>query len=335
MVRLRTVSPSDPGWTRRRAGKGFVYLDQLGARLPPEDREQWVRLVIPPAWEEVWICRRPNGHLQAVGTDAAGRRRVPLPPGVAPQARRVQARPGAGGRRSTPRARRRVAVHLQLDGMPYERALATAFRLLDLGFFRIGGETYAEANHSYGLATIRKEHVTVENRTVVFDFVAKSGQERYVALADDLVRASVADLLRRRSGGPELLAYKDGRRWKDVTSTDINSYVKEQVGGEVSAKDFRTWHGTVIAAVALAGASADATTPTARKRAVTSAMKQVSEYLGNTPTVARSSYVDPRVIDLFADGVTISPRLASSDDDLSDGSTHGKVERAVLNLLKI
>ena len=335
MVRLRTVSPSEPGWTRRRAGKGFVYLDQLGVRLPPEDRERCVRLVIPPAWEEVWICRRPNGHLQAVGTDAAGRRQYLYHPEW--RRKRDESKHDrvleVAGR--LPRARRRVAVHLQLDGMPYERALATAFRLLDLGFFRIGGEAYAEANHSYGLATIRKEHVTVESRTVVFDFVAKSGQERYVALADDLVRASVRDLLRRRSGGPELLAYKDGRRWKDVTSTDINAYVKEQVGGEVSAKDFRTWHGTVIAAVALAGASADATTATARKRAVSSAMKQVSEYLGNTPTVARSSYVDPRVIDLFADGVTISPRLASSDDDLSDGSTHGKVERAVLNLLKI
>ena len=335
MVRLRTVSPSDPGWTRRRAGKGFVYLDQLGVRLSSEDRERCVRLVIPPAWEEVWICRRPNGHLQAVGTDAAGRRQYLYHPewrrkrdeSKHDRVLEVAAR--------LPRARRRVGVHLQLDGMPYERALATAFRLLDLGFFRIGGETYAEANHSYGLATIRKEHVTVENRTVVFDFVAKSGQERYVALADDLVRASVADLLRRRSGGPELLAYKDGRRWRDVTSTDINAYVKEQVGREVSAKDFRTWHGTVIAAVALAGVNADATTATARKRAVSSAMKQVAEYLGNTPTVARSSYVDPRVIDLFADGVTISPRLASLDDDLSDGSTHGKVERAVLNLLKI
>lgn len=335
MVRLRTVSPSDTGWTRRRAGKGFVYLDQLGGRLPPEDRERCVRLVIPPAWEEVWICQRPNGHLQAVGTDAAGRRQYLYHPEW--RRKRDESKHDrvleVAGR--LPRARRRVAVHLQLDGMPYERALATAFRLLDLGFFRIGGETYAEANHSYGLATIRKEHVTVENRTVVFDFVAKSGQERYVALADDLVRASVADLLRRRSGGPELLAYKDGRRWKDVTSTDINSYVKEQVGGEVSAKDFRTWHGTVIAAVALAGANADATTATARKRAVSAAMKQVSEYLGNTPTVARSSYVDPRIIDLFADGVTISPKLASLDDDLSDGSTHGKVERAVLNLLKL
>ena len=194
MVRLRTVSPSDPGWTRRRAGRGFVYLDQLGARLPPEDRERCVRLVIPPAWEEVWICRRPNGHLQAVGTDAAGRRQYLYHPEW--RRKRDESKHDrvleVAGR--LPRARRRVAIHLQLDGMPYERALATAFRLLDLGFFRIGGETYAEANHSYGLATIRKEHVTVENRTVVFDFVAKSGQERYVALADDLVRAS-----RRRS----------------------------------------------------------------------------------------------------------------------------------------
>lgn len=335
MVRLRTVSSSDPGWTRRRVGRGFSYLDQAGARLAPEDRERCLQLVIPPAWEEVWICQHPNGHLQAVGTDDAGRRQYLYHPewrrkrdeSKHDRVLQVAAR--------LPRARKRVNLHLQLEGMPYERALATAFRLLDLGFFRIGGETYAEANQSYGLATIRKEHVTVENREVVFDFVAKSGQERYVALADDLVRASVRDLLRRRSGGPELLAYKDGRRWKDVTSTEINAYVKEQVGGEVSAKDFRTWHGTVIAAVALAAANPDATTPTKRKRAISAAMKQVSTYLGNTPTVARASYVDPRVIDLFSDGVTISPRLASLDDDLSDGSTHGKVERAVLNLLKI
>ncbi len=312
MVRLRTVSPTDPGWTRRRAGKGFVYLDQLGVRLPPEDRERCVRLVIPPAWEEVWICRAPER------SPAGGRHRrrrataVPLPPRVAPQAGRVQARPGAGGRRSPapgappgggPPPARRDAVRAR----PGHRVPAAGSRLLpdrrrDL---RRGQPLLRSGHDPQGARHPGEPH------DVVFDFVAKSGQERYVALADDLVRASVADLLRRRSGGPELLAYKDGRRWKDVTSTDINAYVKEQVGGEVSAKDFRTWHGTVIAAVALAGANADATTPTARKRAVSAAMKQVSEYLGNTPTVARSSYVDPRVIDLFADGVTISPRLAS------------------------
>ena len=138
----------------------------------------------------------------------------------------------------------------------------------------------------------------------------------------------------RRSGGPELLAYKDGRRWRDVSSTDINNYIKAQVGDEMSAKDFRTWHGTVIAAVVLAEANESATTITARKRAVSAAMKEVAGYLGNTPAVARASYVDPRVIDLFNDGATISPALAATDDDLSDGTTHGKIERAVLNLLE-
>ena len=233
-----------------------------------------------------------------------------------------------------PAARRAVARDLQLPGMPYQRALGTAFRLLDLGFFRIGGEAYAESNNSYGLATIHKEHVSIEDGSVIFNYKAKSGQERYIALADDLVRRAVRDLLARRSGGPELLAYKDGRRWRDVSSTDINNYIKAHVGDEMSAKDFRTWHGTVIAAVVLAEANESATTITARKRAVSAAMKEVAGYLGNTPAVARASYVDPRVIDLFNDGATISPALAATDDDLSDGTTHGKIERAVLNLLE-
>ena len=335
MVRLRTVSAKDRGWTRRRSGRGFVYLDATGVRLDPDDRQRCLRLVIPPAWEEVWICPYPNGHLQAVGTDDAGRRQYLYHPEWRRKRDESKHDRVLQVASRLPRARKRVALHLQLEGMPYERALATAFRLLDLGFFRIGGEAYAEANQSYGLATIRKEHVSLDHRTVVFDFVAKSGQERYVALADDLVLASVRQLLRRRSGGPELLAYKDGRQWKDVTSAEINAYVKEQVGGEVSAKDFRTWHGTVIAAVALAQANVDATTKTARKKAVTAAMREVSDYLGNTPAVAKSSYVDPRVIDLFSDGVTISPKLASLDQDLSDGTTHGKIERAVLSMLKI
>jgi DNA topoisomerase-1 len=335
VVRLRTVSPRTPGWTRRRAGSGFVYLDEFDQRLNATDRERCRRLAIPPAWEEVWICPAPNGHLQAVGTDDAGRRqylyheqwRINRDKSKHDRVLAVAAR--------LPAARRRVTKDLRLDGMPYERALGAAFRLLDLGFFRIGGEAYAEANHSYGLATVRKEHVSIEGDSVIFDYVAKSGQERYVAVADDLVRNAVRDLLRRRGGGPELLAYRAGGTWRDITSADINSYVKAKVGGEVSAKDFRTWHGTVIAEVVLAGANERARSAAARKRAVSSAMKQVAGYLGNTPAVARRSYVDPRVVDLFADGVTISPALAATDSDLSDGTTHGKIERAVLNLLRI
>lgn len=148
-----------------------------------------------------------------------------------------------------------------------------------------------------------------------------------MALADDLVRASVTDLLRRRGGGPELLAYKDGNRWHDVTSTEINTYLKDQIGDDVSAKDFRTWHGTVLAAVALAATNPSAQSLAARRRSVSAAMKQVSGYLGNTPSVARKSYVDPRVIDLFNDRVTISPTLAASDIDLSDGYTRRNRKR--------
>jgi DNA topoisomerase-1 len=333
--RLRTVSPRDPGWTRRRAGKGFLYLDQHGQKLGPEEVERCKSLVIPPAWHDVWICPLPNGHIQAVGTDDAGRRqylyheqwRLKRDKSKHDRVLEVAAK--------LPLARRRVAKHLRLEGMPYERALGTAFRLLDLGFFRIGGEAYAEANQSYGLATIQKEHVTLEGRSVVFDYIAKSGKERYIALGDELVRAAVQELLDRQGGGQELLAYQteDGE-WKDVGSADINAYVKQVVGGEVSAKDFRTWHGTVIAAVALAQASPKARTASARKRAVSAAMKEVSLYLGNTPTVARASYVDPRLVDLFQDGATIPLELAGKDRDLSDGETHGKIERAVLELLQ-
>ena len=333
MPRLRRVSPRDPGWTRRRAGKGFVYLDESGNRLETEQIQRCKLLVIPPAWEQVWICPVPNGHLQAVGTDDAGRRQYLYHEQWRLKRDRLKHDRVLEVAARLLEARRAVAGDLRSEGMPYERALGTAFRLLDLGFFRIGGEAYAETNNSYGLATIQKEHVSIENGSVIFNYVAKSGQERYVALADDLVLRAVRDLLARRGGGPELLAYKDGRQWRDVSSTDINSYIKTHVGEEMSAKDFRTWHGTVIAAVVLAEANESARTMSARKRAVSSAMKEVAGYLGNTPAVARASYVDPRVIDLFNDGVTISPQVAATDTDLSDGTTHGKIERAVLNLL--
>jgi DNA topoisomerase I len=331
--RLRRVSPRDPGWTRRRAGKGFIYLDDSGNRLTAEESQRCKLLVIPPAWEQVWICPVPNGHLQAVGVDDAGRRQYLYHEQWRLQRDRLKHDRVLEVAARLPSARRTVAKHLQLEGMPYQRALGAAFRLLDLGFFRIGGEAYAEINNSYGLATIQKEHVTIEAGAVIFNYVAKSGQERYVALADDLVLRAVGDLLTREDGGPELLAYEDGGQWRDVSSNDINSYLKDLLGDEMSAKDFRTWHGTVIAAVVLAEANERARTVSARKRAVSAAMKEVAGYLGNTPAVVRTSYVDPRVIDLFNDGVTISPALASTDDDLSDGTTHGKIERSVLNLL--
>ncbi len=336
MPRLRTVSPNSPGWTRRRSGKGFVYLDEDGDRLGTDAALRCRQLVIPPAWNEVWICPVDNGHIQVVGTDDAGRRQY-----MYHQKWREQRDKSKHDRvlivaGRLPKARRKVAEDLALTGMPRERALAAAFRLLDLGFFRIGGESYAEENGSYGLATIEKKHVRIEDDSVVFDYVAKSGKERLIALADQPVRDAIEVLRRRRGGGRELLAYQDGKRWKDVTSTDINGYVKDIVGDDVSAKDFRTWHGTVLAAVALATENETSQSKAARKRAVAAAMREVAEYLGNTATVARASYVDPRVIDLFEDGITISPTLlvVGADVSLGDGATHGKIERAVLDLLQ-
>ena len=336
MVRLRRSTPTQPGWTRRRAGKGFVYLDEEGARLAVSDSERCKALVIPPAWADVWICRWHNGHLQAVGTDEAERRqylyhpewRVQRDAAKHDRVLKVAAR--------LPRAREVVAQHLAEPGMSRERALATAFRLLDLGFFRIGGETYAEQNGSYGLATISKDHVRIEDGSVVFEYTAKSGKERYVALAEQEVLDSVTALKRRRSGSEKLLAFRDGSRWRDVSSDDINEYVKTVVSGEVSAKDFRTWHATVLAAVALAVSTHAADSESKRRRAVARAMKEVSEYLGNTPAVCRASYVDPRVVDLFEDGVTIEHALKHLGESTRPGfpATHGPIEKATLNLLK-
>jgi DNA topoisomerase IB len=317
-------------------GRGFVYLDGEGRRLCSEDGQRCRDLVIPPAWRDVWISPYPNGHLQAVGTDDAGRRQYLYHPYWREKRDAAKHERVLTVAARLPTARERVHEHLQLPGMPRERALATAFRLLDLGFFRVGGESYAEENGSYGLATLAKEHVHTEGSTVVFEYVAKSGKHRHVAVADEDVRVAITTLKRRRGGGEDLLAYRRGSTWVDVTSSDINEYVKDVVGGEVSAKDFRTWHATVLAAVALAVSSPVSQSPTARKRAVSRAMQEVSQYLGNTPTVARASYVDPRVIDLYEDGITIEGALDQLGRDVSFGqpATHGAVERAVLELLQ-
>jgi DNA topoisomerase-1 len=334
MSRTRRVSPDRPGWTRRRHGRGFSYFDEHGAPLAADDVNRCKALAIPPAWRDVWICPLPNGHLQALGTDDAGRRQYLYHPAWREQRDRAKFDRVLEFAKRLPKARRLAAVDLALPGMPRDRALATAFRLLDLGLFRIGGEEYAEDNDSYGLATIEKQHVRIADGSLVFEYPAKSGQERRVAVTDDDVRAAVAELLRRRGGGPELLAYREGRRWHDVSSADINAYVKSTVGHDASAKDFRTWHGTVMASVSLAETAEEAGTQTARTRAVKQAMAQVADYLGNTPRVARGSYVDPRVIDRFEEGVTIAPTLRRAAGATELDEQRERLERAVIRMLR-
>ncbi|MCI2237495.1 DNA topoisomerase IB [Paenibacillus sp. TRM 82003] len=336
MPRLRRVSSSSPGFTRRRCGKGWTYLDTAGERITdPAVVERIAKLAIPPAYTDVWICPHPDGHLQAVGTDERGRRQYRYHEQWRLERDRAKHDRVLEVAAQLPRAREVVAGHLRLPGVPRERVLAAAFRLLDLGFFRVGGDTYAEENGSYGLATLKREHVVQHGGELVFRYVAKSGKDRTTVIADPDVVEVVRTLKRRRGGGDDLLAWKDGPRWHDVTSDDVNAYLHETIGPDVSAKDFRTWHATVLAAVALGVSLPACTTPTARKRAVARAVAEVAEYLGNTPAVCRSSYVDPRVVDLFDDGVTIAPALQGLGEDAALGhpATHGAVERAVLDLL--
>ena len=335
-MRLRRVDCSAPGLTRRRAGRGFTYLDQNGNRVTdPDTLARIEALVIPPAWTDVWICAHPRGHIQATGVDAAGRRQYRYHDVWRQQRDRVKFDHMVAFGRALPTLRERIANDLESEGLTRERVLACATRLLDLGFFRIGTEGYAEQNQTYGLATIRKEHVTVRGDVVTFDYVAKSGKQRIQSIVEPTVVEVVKALKRRRGGGGELLAFRrDGGTWCDVKSADINAYIKDVTSGDFSAKDFRTWSATVLAAVALAVSAEAAGTKTARRRAVARMYQEVSHYLGNTPSVCRASYVDPRVVDRYLSGVTVPlDRLGAGAQDGHLG-TQGEVEWAVLELLE-
>jgi DNA topoisomerase IB len=219
--------------------------------------------------------------------------------------------------------------------MGRDRVLACAVRLLDVGFFRIGSEDYAEQNDSYGLATMQKRHVSVHDGSLRFDYPAKGGQRRVQEIVDDNARDVVAALKLRRGGGSDLLAYRDGRGWVDVRSSDINDYVKKLTGGDFSAKDFRTWNATVLAAVALARMADDVTSKTSRKRIMRAAVNEVAAYLGNTPAVCRASYIDPRVFDRFRSGWTIRTSLADLDEErhLGRPRVRKRIEAAVVDLI--
>jgi DNA topoisomerase I len=333
--RLRRVDCSAPGLQRRRAGRGFVYIDPTGARVTdPEVLARIRALAIPPAWTDVWICPYPTGHIQATGQDARGRRQYRYHDAWRVHRDREKFDHMLEFAHLLPDIRTRCMEHIAERGLTRARVLSCAVRLLDLGFFRIGTEGYAEQNQTYGLATMRKRHVTVARNQVTFDYAAKSGRRRIQSVVEPQVVAVVAALKRRRGGGHELLAFRSGRNWIDVKSTDINEFIREISGAELTAKDFRTWNATVLAAVALA-VSAEASSTAARKRAVARAMQEVAHYLGNTPAVARSSYVDPRLVDRYYSGLTIAHTLVELGGDVATGqpSTQGAVERAVLDLL--
>jgi DNA topoisomerase I len=332
--RLRRADCTGPGLRRRKHGRGFTYVDADGRRVDdPEVLQRIHELVIPPAWEEVWICPYPGGHIQATGTDAAGRKQYLYHPRWRARQDQQKFEDMVVFARTLPALREHIEAEMERGDLSREHVLACAVRLLDRGFFRVGGEDYAVTNNSYGLATMLKRHVRLRGDVLLFDYPAKHAKRRVQAVIDPRLADVIARLKARSGGGPELLAYKEGRRWVDVRSEDINEYLKDATGEDVSAKDFRTWGATVLAAVALAVSGEVAATKTGRKRAVTRAVKEVAHYLGNTPAVARASYIDPRVFDRYRDGKTIGQALPLVAENGDAPAIQGPIEAAVLDLI--
>ncbi|MEG3633725.1 DNA topoisomerase IB [Micromonospora palythoicola] len=324
-MRLRRSDPGRPGYRRHRRGRGWSFLDPRGEPVrDPDDLARLRALVIPPAWRDVWISPYPNGHIQAIGVDAAGRKQYlyhPLWRQRQDEAKFDHVLEVAG---RLPLLRERVDHDLTVRGLRRERVLATVTRLLDMGAFRVGSDQYAAGEDpTFGVATLRPEHARLRQGCVLFEFPAKGGIEQVRLISDPQLCRVLTDLRRRRRAADRLFGYWDGRQWRDVRADEVNDYLREASGGEMTAKDFRTWHATVRAATELA-ALAGARSVTARRRAVAGVMRQVAELLGNTPTVARASYVDPRVVDLFHDGV-VAPVTGETSPE--------QAERAVLTLL--
>lgn len=314
MPRLRRSDVNGPGLHRRRRGTSFVFVDEGGRPVSAADRERAQSLVLPPAWSDVWISPHANGHIQATGFDEAGRRQYRYHDAWRAQKDRLKFDRMLELAAVLPAARRGVTRDLRRDDLSRERILAAAFRMLDTGMLRVGSERYADAHGSYGLSTLLGAHARVVDASrVLLAFPGKSGQPWESEIADpDL--AGVVSRLKRRGGRARLLAWQDDRGWHPLSAEDINADVRERTGGDFTAKDFRTLHGTVTAAVALAKAG-PGETPAARKRAVVQAVRLAADALGNTPAVARSSYVDPRVLDRYEKGETLdaaSPRAAES-----------------------
>ena len=301
---LRYVDDAGPGIRRRRAGKGWIYVGADDRRITDQRRIAWIaRLAIPPAWTDVWICPLRNGHIQATGRDARGRKQYRYHP----RWREVRDAAKYGQliefARALPRIRRRTDRDLRRRGMPREKVLALVVRLLEETLIRVGNEEYARENRSFGLSTLRERHVTVRGDHLRFQFRGKGGKEHEIGIRDRRLARLVKQC--QEIPGQMLFQYVDeeGQR-QDVTSGDVNDYLREISGGDFSAKDFRTWAGTVAASLALTEFSA-IDSDAQRKKAVVRAIEHVAGQLGNTPAVCRACYVHPEVVEAYLDGTLV------------------------------
>ena len=337
MPRTRRVDCSGPGLRRVRRGKGFSLHEEDGTRI--EDTEVIERiagLAIPPAWEDVWICSDPRGHIQATGVDAAGRKQYRYHDDWRANRDRQKFDEMLEFARRLPRMRERIDEGLRLRGLVLERVSALAVALLDRGLFRIGSDRYADENESYGLTTIEVRHVRFEGGAAIFEYPSKSGQTSSHEIADPDLIPVLRALVKRGKPGQDLLMYRDGREWKDLVPEHVNRWIKEAVGDEFSAKDFRTWNATVVAAMVLAEHDGEETTKAGRKRIGKIAVERVAEMLNNTPAVCRTSYIDPRVFDCFDSGHTVADSLRRLDAEAGRNGFADReaIERAVVDLLE-
>lgn len=329
---LRYVSDTRPGYTRRRFGKHFAYFDSTGERIRDEDEIIRIRkLAIPPAYRNVWICPLKNGHIQATALDAKGRKQYRYHPDwrAARDATKFNHILAFG--EALPRIRATVNQHMAQRGLSRDKVLATVVALLEKTLIRVGNDEYARKNQSYGLTTLKDEHVEVTGSTLRFRFKGKSGKEWNLKLSDRRIArvvAACADI-----EGQELFKYVDEEgRVRDVSSGDVNAYLREISGQPFTAKDFRTWTGTVLAAMALKGLEAFDTQARAKKYVV-AAIEAVAKRLGNTPSVCRKCYVHPEILNAYLDGDLVSQLGTAIDERMDDEGLSGD-EMCVLSFLK-
>jgi DNA topoisomerase-1 len=343
-MRLRRSDPTKPGVRRQHCGRGFRYFDPDGTPVSDEETLRRIRqLVIPPAWRDVWICPYPGGHIQVIGTDDAGRRQYLYHEKWRQQRETEKHERVLALARKLPKFRAAVKSDLAAKGTGRTRMLAAALRMLDVGIFRTGSEEYAEDNGTYGVATLLREHVVVRGGSeLLICYIAKGNLERSVRIRDmDLVQV-IRSVRRARPPTDRLLVYRENGSWHEVHADDVNDRFKELVGDHFTGKDLRTWNATVLAATAFA----DIERPRSQrgmKRAKTAVMREVAAELGNTPAVTRRSYVDPRVVRAFDEGITVGKAVARArakaeavagmnGEDAAD-NMRTTVERAVVRML--
>jgi DNA topoisomerase I len=333
-VGLRYVSDERPGIRRKKVGKGFSYVRPDGSKLTGPDALKRIKaLAIPPAWTDVWICPFPDGHIQATGRDAKGRKQYRYHPRFREVRESTKYERVVAFADALPSIRDTVREHMALRGLPREKVLATVVHLLETTLIRVGNDDYAKQNNSYGLTTLKNRHVAVNGNEVRFRFTGKGGKQWSLCVRD----RRIAKIIRacQELPGQELLQYIDEQgNCQDVTSTDVNEYLKAITGKDITAKDFRTWAGTVLAAMTLSELQSFDNAAQA-KRNLRSAIEKVSARLGNTPTICRKCYIHPEVLNSYMDGNLVLEVKSQVENELRSAVENMKPEEAaVLALLR-